>query len=79
VQLSDIEGARMQIVGIPGDEPTIGIEPDNVRALKVLVTVPADQRDKLTGSSTPFRFAIVDAADGSILYHDATFRGPEHE
>ena len=53
--------------------------PDDLRALKVLVTVPAGERDELKGAVTPFRFAITDASDGTTIYHEATFRGPGHE
>jgi hypothetical protein len=53
--------------------------PDNLRALKVLVTVPADERDELKGAATPFRFAITDVNDGTTTYHETMFRGPAHE
>lgn len=79
LQLQGLEGAQMQIVGLPGTQPTIEIVPDNLRALKVLVTVPAAQRNKLAGDSTPFRFSVIDDANGSVINHDATFRGPEPE
>jgi cytochrome c oxidase accessory protein FixG len=79
LELSGLDGARMQVVGFQDEKPVIDIVPDNLRALKVYVTVPAALRDKLSGSATPFRFAVVDAVDGSTLYHDATFRGPNHD
>lgn len=79
LQVSGLNGAKMQIVGLAGDHPEIDIVPDNLRALKVLVTVPNDLRSELAGSSTPFAFEIVDDADGSILSHNATFRGPGND
>ena len=79
LELSGLDGAQMQIVGLAGEHPTIDVVPDNLRALKVLVTVPAAMRAKLSGSATPFRFAIVDPAAGETVYHDATFRGPADE
>jgi cytochrome c oxidase accessory protein FixG len=71
-----LDGAEMSIVGFGAGAPTIEVVPDDLRALKVLVTVPAAQRGKLAGAVLPFRFAIVDAGDGTTIYHDATFRGP---
>jgi polyferredoxin len=77
--ISGLEGAGMSIVGMSGPEPIIDVVPDDLRALKVLVTVPAAKRGALTGQATPFRFAVIDARDGSVIYHDATFRGPGDE
>ncbi len=79
LELTGLEGARMQIIGFSEALPIIEIVPDNLRALKVLVTVPAGVADKLAGSATPFRFEVVDAVDGTTLYHDATFRGPGND
>ncbi len=77
--LSGLDGAGMSIVGFEGTAPVIEVVPDNLRALKVLVTVPAGARERLAGHATPFRFAVIDANDGSVIYHDATFRGPDHD
>ena len=74
-----LKGAQVSIVGVGSGEPAIEVVPDNLRALKVLVTVPAAKQDDLKGAATPFRFAIIDASDGATTYHQATFRGPEHE
>jgi cytochrome c oxidase accessory protein FixG len=76
VGIEGLDGAELAIVGLTAGDPAIEVVPDNLRALKVLVTVPPDKRGKLAGDATPFRFAIVDAADGGTTYHDATFRGP---
>jgi polyferredoxin len=79
IAISGLEGAGMTIVGMSGPEPTIDVVTDDLRALKVLVTVPATKRDALTSQATPFRFALIDARDGGVVYHDATFRGPGNE
>jgi hypothetical protein len=74
-----LKGAQVSIVGVGSGDPAIEVVPDNLRALKVLVTVPAAKQDDLKGAATPFRFAVIDASDGATTYHQATFRGPEHE
>lgn len=79
LEVTGLEGAHMSVVGFQDEKPTIDVVPDDLRALKVFVTVPAGMRDRLSGSSTPFRFTIVDAADGTIINHDATFRGPAND
>jgi cytochrome c oxidase accessory protein FixG len=71
-----LDGAEMSIVGFGAGAPAIEVVPDDLRALKVLVTLPPVQRRKLADAAVPFRFAIIDASDGTTTYHDATFRGP---
>ena len=75
--ISGLEGAGMSIVGFGEAKAKIEVEPDDLRALKVLVTVPSAKRDFLQGASTPFRLEVIDAVDGSTTYHDLTFRGPD--
>jgi polyferredoxin len=79
IAIAGIESAGIGIVGMSGTSPVIEVVPDDLRALKVLVTVSAAKRGALAGQATPFRFAVIDASDGSVIYHDATFRGPGDE
>ncbi len=74
-----LEGAKIAIVGLDGGNPKIDVVTDNLRALKVHVTVPEDELDDLAGASTPFQFVVTDTADGSKTYHEAAFMGPNHE
>ena len=74
-----LEHATLSIVGLQGSDPDIDVVTDNLRALKVHVTVPKDEREELHGVSTPFQFVVTNAADGSQTFHDATFMGPNHE
>ncbi len=74
-----LEGAKLAIVGLDDTDPKIDVVTDNLRALKVFVTVPKQDRNKLDGASTPFEFVITDTGDGSKIYHEATFMGPNHE
>jgi len=79
LEVVGLDGAGMQVVGFPAGEASIDIVPDDLRALKVLVTMPAGRRGGLARGGAPFRFAIVDANDGTIVNHDATFKGPDNE
>jgi cytochrome c oxidase accessory protein FixG len=72
-----LAGAEMSIVGFKQPDPTIDVETDNLRALKVRLTVPKADRDKLQGRGTPFQFVITDIGDGSRTYHAARFIGPK--
>jgi cytochrome c oxidase accessory protein FixG len=74
--LEGLEGATLSFVGIEGSDPKIDVTSDNLRALKVLVTVPKDTQGKLNGTSTPFRFVVTDTANHGNTYHKANFQGP---
>jgi len=74
-----LEDAGLSIVGFTDSAAGIDVVTDNLRALKVHVTIPKDERDDLKGASTPFQFVITDLADGSRTYHEATFMGPNHD
>src|SRR5690606_2655918 len=67
--ISGIEGSKMSIVGYGEPTAKIDVAPDDLRALKVHVTVPSAQRHLLDGSSTPFQLEVIDAVDGSITHH----------
>lgn len=77
--IEGLEHAHVSIVGLAGDDPDIAVATDNLRALKVLVTVPKEERDDLEGGSTPFEFVVTDQSDGSKTYHDAVFLGPNND
>jgi polyferredoxin len=62
---SGLEGVKLAIVGLDGSDPKIDVATDNLRALKVHITVPKDERDDLEGAATPFQFVVTDLSDGS--------------
>lgn len=74
-----LKGAQVSFVGLPGDDPEIAVATDDVRALKVLVTVPKADRAELEGGSTPFEIVVTDQDDASKTYHDAVFLGPTND
>ncbi|HET6321886.1 MAG TPA: cytochrome c oxidase accessory protein CcoG [Hyphomicrobium sp.] len=75
--ISGLEGSKLSIIGFGDANARIDVAPDDLRALKMHVTVPSAQRGLLSGASTPFRLELIDAEDGSTTYHDLTFRGPD--
>lgn len=76
VSTQGLEGAQMSIVGFTQPDPLIDVVTDNLRALKVRITVPEDAVGKLDGHATPFQFIVTDTEDGSRTYHPAKFLGP---
>ncbi len=79
LSMQGLKGAQLSIVGLEGSDPDIDVVTDNLRALKVRVTIPKDARSELQGASTPFQFVVMDEADGSQTFHDATFLGPNND
>jgi cytochrome c oxidase accessory protein FixG len=74
-----LQGAKVAIIGLDAGTPKIDVVTDNLRALKVLVTVPGRDRSRLGGASTPFEFVVTDLKSGTKTYHQATFMGPNHD
>jgi cytochrome c oxidase accessory protein FixG len=76
VRVEGIEGTDLAIVGHEHGDAGIGVEPDVVRAVKVYVTVPAQAKGQLAGSSTPLHFVVTDTATGEQMIRDTAFRSP---
>jgi cytochrome c oxidase accessory protein FixG len=73
----DLLGATLRIVGFEKDaDPTIKVLPDDLRALRVYVTVPPANLPSLTGGVTDFDFTVTNLGDGSTTRNDTTFRSP---
>lgn len=71
-------GATLRIVGYEKDtDPKISVLPDDLRALKVYVTVPVDNISDLKQSVTEFYFTVTDLGDGSATRNETTFRRPD--
>ena len=57
-------------------DPTVTIVPDDLRALRIYVTLPRESVAGLNGGVTDFNFIVTDLADGSTVRNDTTFRSP---
>jgi polyferredoxin len=77
--VAGLDGAEMSIVGFAHPDAAIEVAPDDVRSLKVFVTLPAERRSTLDDGAAPFRFTITDTQEGSTMDHEAIFKGPAHE
>ena len=75
LSLEGLPGAALAIVGkehVP--EPKIDVVPDDLRSLRVYVTVPAAAMDALEGEVAPFTFVVEDTDDATRTRRDTTFR-----
>ena len=75
LSLEGLPGAALTIVGqenVP--EPKIDVVPDDLRSLRVYVTVPAAAMGKLKDEVAPFTFVVEDTGDDTQTRRDTTFR-----
>jgi cytochrome c oxidase accessory protein FixG len=70
-------GATLRTVGFEKDnDPIIAVVPDDLRALRIYVTLPEGSLMKLKGGVTDFDFVVTDLGDMSAVRNDTTFRSP---
>jgi cytochrome c oxidase accessory protein FixG len=64
IAIKGLEGAQLTAVGLdPGAKPRVVVATDDLRELRMLVTVPPSLAARLSGSSTDFHFVITDVAE----------------
>lgn len=72
-----LPGATLRIIGFETQtDPAIEVVTDDLRALKIFVTLPPE-RIPDHGGVTTFDFTVTDLGDGSATRNDTTFRSPE--
>jgi len=72
--LDGLPGARMAIIGQDTAGESTRIPPDNLRELRVLVTVPPGSVAALTPPSTRFDLIVKDVATGEEMRREAIFQ-----
>ena len=73
--VSGLHGASLSYVGIEGTDPLIEVKPDDVRSLKVYVTIPGEEAAKLPASAE-MSFTVRDTGAGTETKRSTNFRGP---
>jgi cytochrome c oxidase accessory protein FixG len=69
------KGARLAVLGMENvASPRIAIPTDNLREIRVFVTVPASDLAALGAPQTPFAFVVRDEADGSLNRRASVFQ-----
>ena len=75
LSVSGLPETHLSFVGLDSDNPQIEVNPDNVRSVKVYVTVPHEHVAALP-ASTPITFVLRDSGDGTEIKRGSYFRGP---
>lgn len=73
LSIDGLQGAGMRIIGNDSDS-TLSVPADNLREVRVLVTVPPEHLDQLTPPSTEFAFVVKDVASGAETRRGAIFQ-----
>jgi len=75
LSVSGLKDARLSFVGVEGTEPPVEVKPDDVRSVKVYVTISGEEAAKLPPSAD-IGFIVHDTGDGTESKHKTNFRGP---
>ena len=75
LQISGLSHPAFAFVSLEGSDPVIEVRPDEMREVKMYVTVPREEADTLP-ASTPVTFTVRDLGDGTEAKTNSNFRGP---
>jgi cytochrome c oxidase accessory protein FixG len=77
LSIEGLPGAKMSILGADATpQPSIEVEPDTVRELRVFVTVNREALRSLGSAHSTFSFVVTDKSDGTRASRVADFRRP---
>ena len=76
LSIEGLHEAHISIVGNSADRPEVTIPADNLRELRLLVTVPAHGLLTLTPPSSKFHVVVRDVTSGDTTRREAIFQSP---
>ncbi len=75
IAVTGLKEPSLSYVGIEAGEPPVEVKSDDVRAVKVYVTVPGEEAAKMPASAN-IGFIVRDTVDGAETTRNTNFRGP---
>jgi polyferredoxin len=75
ISVLGLHDPRFSYVGIEGSDPLIEVKPDDVRSVKMYVTIPGEEAAKLPASAD-ISFIVHDTGDVTETKRNTNFRGP---
>ena len=75
IAVTGLKDASVSYVGIEAGEPPVEVKSDDLRAVKVYVTVPAEEAAKMPAEAN-IAFVVRDTGDGAVTTRHTNFRGP---
>ncbi|MEQ1647922.1 MAG: cytochrome c oxidase accessory protein CcoG [Hyphomicrobiaceae bacterium] len=76
IETRGIEAGEIVIVGAPSGSQSVTVETDNLRELRVFVTLRPDSVGKQASSSTPFDIVVIDSANKASAIRRTLFQLP---
>ncbi|HZV20405.1 MAG TPA: cytochrome c oxidase accessory protein CcoG [Hyphomicrobiales bacterium] len=73
IRVEGLAQSSLRVVGMENSAPLIEVNPDEVRSVRVFVTLPRAR----SAPSIQFAFVVADVAGGSAARRVTNFRGPE--
>ncbi len=77
IAVTGLKNPSLSYVGIEAGEPPIDVKSDDVRAVKVYVTVPPEEAATMAPQAN-IGFTVRDTVDGTVTARATNFRGPGH-
>lgn len=74
--IKGLEGGSLRVLGTKDEKPVVTVGTDDLREIRVFVTVPPKFIGKLTPPATPFTFVVHDLKDNAARERATTFRSP---
>jgi cytochrome c oxidase accessory protein FixG len=75
IAVTGLKDASLSYVGIEAGEPPVEVKSDDVRAVKVFVTISGEEAATLPGLAN-IGFTLRDTVDGTVTTRSTNFRGP---
>ncbi len=75
ISVTGLKEPSLSYVGIEAGEPPVEVKSDDVRAVKVYVTISGEEAATLPGLAN-IGFTIRDTVDGTVTTRSTNFRGP---
>jgi cytochrome c oxidase accessory protein FixG len=75
IAVSGLKDPHLSYVGVEPGEPPVEVKSDDVRSVKVYVTVPGEEAARLPASAE-IGFIVRDSVDGTETKRNTNFRGP---
>lgn len=78
LSVKGLDAAELDIVGLEDNEtPTISVLPDNLRSMRVYLSLGSDAVKQLSDEATPLEFVVTDLGDSAQSARSTTFRRPK--
>ena len=75
IAVTGLNNASLSYTGISAGEPPVEVKSDDIRVVKVYVTVPSEEAAKMPASAN-IGFTIRDTVDGTVATRNTSFKGP---